>query len=80
MSIKKARGTVLWHHADTDPRVQLHTTFNVSAVATEAGHDGALRIVERIPAVRTGIAWRLTELGKAEGEDIIRELNFNLSE
>ena len=35
----------------------------------------SLGIVERIPAERTWVAWQLTELGKAEGEDIIRGLN-----
>ena len=34
----------------------------------------SLGIVERIPAERTWVAWRLTELGNAEGEAIIRGL------
>ena len=34
----------------------------------------SLGIVERIPGERTWVAWRLTELGSTEGEDIIRGL------
>ena len=34
----------------------------------------SLGIVERIPGERTWVAWRLTELGRAEGEAIIRGL------
>ena len=34
----------------------------------------SLGIVERIPGERTWITWRLTELGRTEGEDIIRGL------
>ena len=39
-----------------------------------------LGIVERIPAERTCVAWRLAELEQVEGADIIRGLNFSLSE
>ena len=34
----------------------------------------SLGIVERVPGERTWVAWRLTELGRTEGEDIIRGL------
>ena len=34
----------------------------------------SLGIVERIPGERTWVTWRLTELGRMEGEDIIRGL------
>jgi len=34
----------------------------------------SLGIVERIPGERTWVTWRLTELGRVEGEDIIRGL------
>ena len=34
----------------------------------------SLGIVERIPGERTWVAWRLTELGRTEGEAIIRGL------
>ena len=34
----------------------------------------SLGIVERIPGERTWVTWRLTELGRTEGEDIIRGL------
>ncbi len=34
----------------------------------------SLGIVERIPGERTWVAWRLTELGRTEGEGIIRGL------
>ena len=34
----------------------------------------SLGIAERIPGERTWVAWRLTELGRTEGEDIIRGL------
>ena len=34
----------------------------------------SLGIVERIPGERTWVAWRLTELGRTEGVDIIRGL------
>ena len=34
----------------------------------------SLGIAERIPGERTWVAWRLTELGKTEGKDIIRGL------
>ena len=33
-----------------------------------------LGIVERIPGERTWVAWQLTELGRTEGEEIIRGL------
>ena len=35
----------------------------------------SLGIVERIPAERTWVAWQLTELGRTDGEAIIRGLN-----
>ena len=46
------------------------------------GEDGLenLAIVERIPAERTWVAWRLTELDRAQGKDIIRGLHFSLRE
>lgn len=34
----------------------------------------SLGIVERVPAERTWVAWRLTERGKAKGEQIIKKL------
>ena len=34
----------------------------------------SLGIAERIPGERTWVAWRLTELGRTEGVDIIRRL------
>ena len=34
----------------------------------------SLGIVERIPGERTWVAWRLTELGRTDGVDIIRRL------
>ena len=34
----------------------------------------SLGIAERIPGERTWVAWQLTELGRREGEDIIRKL------
>ena len=39
-----------------------------------------LAIVERIPAERTWVAGRLTELERVEGADIIRGLHFSLRE
>ena len=56
------------------------TTFWVSLVLYPTYGLESLAIVERIPAERTWVAWWLTELGKAEGKDIIRRLNLNLSE
>lgn len=38
----------------------------------------SLGIVERIPGERTWVAWRLTELGRAEGEAIIKSLKSKI--
>ena len=35
----------------------------------------SLGIAERLPGERTWVAWRLTELGKTEGESIIKSLH-----
>ena len=63
-------------------RLQLHTMPDVSAVATDAGHDGELGDRETDSGERTWVTWRLTELGRTEGESIIKSLKqpetFNL--
>ena len=40
----------------------------------------SLEIVERIPGERTWVAWRLTELGRADGEAIIKSLKSKSNE
>ena len=50
-------------------RCLMHQSSQKTQVTLES-----LGIVERIPGERTWVAWRLTELGRTEGEEIIREL------
>ena len=50
-------------------RCLMHQSSQKTQVTLES-----LGIVERIPGERTWVTWQLTELGRTEGEDIIRGL------